>query len=191
MVKLPDIRRDWDRPVASFDAWRPLLRQLDDFMSDAWSSTPAFGESRGIVPSVDCDETDDHYVLSFDMPGLDKDNIDIEVQGNQLMVSGERKYERDEERGRSRFVERRYGSFQRAITLPVGVNASEVEAQYHNGVLTVAVPKPAEAKRQKIRIAEGKGGFLSRLLGGGSRKEKEPIEVKSSERAMTEGAVAH
>jgi hypothetical protein len=67
-----------------------------------------------------------------------------------------------------------------------------VEAQYHNGVLTVAVPKPAEAKRQKIRIAEGKGGFLSKLLGSGSRKEKEPIDVKSTERATTsEGAVAH
>jgi HSP20 family protein len=191
MSNMPDLWRD-----PTFGAWRPLLRQLDDFMNDAISSPRMLGEGQTFAPSVDVSETDDHFVMSFDMPGLDKDNIDIEVHGRQLTVSGERKQEREDNRGRSHFVERRYGKFQRVLTLPDGIQPDDVEATYHDGVLTVAVAKAADAKRQKIKIGEGKSGFLGKFLGHGAKKgDKEAINVKASDRTertdRTDSAPAH
>ncbi|WP_176736245.1 Hsp20/alpha crystallin family protein [Oligoflexus tunisiensis] len=180
MTNLPNMWRELDRPFASLGAWRPLLRQLDDVMNEMVSGLPVSTENRTFLPSVDIEETDDHIVMSFDMPGLGKDNIDIEIQGQQLMVSGERKQERRNGEGRSRFSERRYGRFERVVTLPAGVKTDEVEAQYENGVLTVAIPKSAEAKRHKIKIGESRSGLLGKLVGLGSKKDKETIDVKSS-----------
>jgi HSP20 family protein len=192
MTNLPDMWRDFDRPFASFGAWRPLLRQLDDVMNEMVSSMSGSVDNRTFLPSVDIEETDDHFVLSFDMPGLSKDNIDIEIQGQQLMVSGERKQERGNGEGRSRFSERRYGRFERMVTLPAGVKTDEIEAQYENGVLTVAVPKAAEAKRHKIKIGESRTGFLGKLVGLGSKKDKDTIDVKSSqENQPMQSASAH
>lgn len=191
MNNLPDIWRDFDRPLtSSFGSWRPLLRQLDDFMNEALGSGRMLEDTRIMAPAVDIEETEDHYLMSFDMPGLEADNIEIEVQGNQLVVSGERKVERGGREGRAQFVERRYGRFQRVMTLPDAVKADQVEAQYRNGVLTVAVPKPEMSKRQKIKIGEGKGGFLQKLLGSEGKKEKETINVKAGERP-SESTPAH
>lgn len=191
MNNLPDIFREFDRPLGTLGAWRPLLRQLDDFMNEAVSGPRGMEDTRTLSPAVDLEETDDHYILSFDMPGLKKDDINIEVQGNTLSVSGERKFKREGGEGRTRFVESRYGTFQRQMSLPKGIQANEVEAEYTNGVLTVAVPKAAEAKSQKIKIGEGKSGFFSRLLGEGARKEKEAINVKGSDRSHTQTTQPH
>jgi HSP20 family protein len=191
MNNLPDIWREFDRPLtSSFGSWRPLLRQLDDFMNEALGSGRMLEDTRTMAPAVDIEESEDHYLMSFDMPGLEADNIDIEVQGNQLVVSAERKAEREGREGRAQFKERRYGRFQRVMTLPDAVKADQVEAQYRNGVLTVAVPKPEESKRQKIKIGEGKGGILQKLLGSEGKKEKETINVKAGERP-SESAPPH
>jgi HSP20 family protein len=120
-------------------------------------------------------------VLSFDMPGLEKDNIDVELRGNQLVVSGERKKEREEDDGKSRLTERSYNRFERILTLPNDVKSEGIEAQYQNGVLSLAVPRTAESKSQKIKIGEGKTGFLGKILGDGLRKDKAAIDVKKSE----------
>lgn len=188
MTNLPNIWHDFDRPFASsLGAWRPLLRQLDDVMNEMVSGTQMFDEKRVFVPSVDVEDTDDHLIMRFDMPGLEKENIDIEVQGRQLMISGERKQEHENGEARSRLHERRYGKFQRVFALPDDIKTDEIEAQYHNGVLTVAVPKSAESKRQKIKIGESRNGFLSKFLGQGSKKET--IDIKSTD--QTQSANAH
>ncbi|MDQ3235787.1 MAG: Hsp20/alpha crystallin family protein [Pseudobdellovibrionaceae bacterium] len=189
MNNLPDMWRDWDRPFSSLGAWRPLLKQLDDVMNEMVTGGTV-SDSRTFMPSVDVEETEDHFVMSFDMPGLSKESIDIEVQGQQLMVSGERKHERDKGDSRAHFSERRYGRFQRIIALPAGINAQGIEAHYENGVLTVAVPKAAEAKRQKIKIGENRSGLLGKLVGGGSKKDKETIEVKAGDSRM-QSTAAH
>lgn len=188
MSNLPDLWRELDRPLAAMGSWRPLLRQLDDIFNDTVGMQTS--EPRSTLPLVDVEETDNHFALSFDMPGVEKENIDIEVHGNQLRVVGERKHEREDAQGRSRFVERRYGRFERVVALPDGIKADEVEAQYRNGVLTIAIPKTAESKRQKIKIGENKSGILDRLLGSGRKdKDKETVEVKPTERS--ERAVTH
>lgn len=180
MANTPDIWRDMDRPFSTLGTWRPLLRQLDDFFNDAMSVRSDDG-MRSMIPQCDVEETEDHYLLSFDMPGIERDKIDIEMQGNQLMVSGERRTEQRGESGRSRFIERRYGSFRRSVMLPSGVQQDGIEAQYIDGVLKVAVPKSPEAKRQKIKIGEGKGGIFSRLADKLS-PGKDSVDVKSSDR---------
>jgi HSP20 family protein len=139
MTNLPDLWREFDRPLSTFGGFRPLLQQLGELMSDQGMT----------LPQTHVEEKDDHYVMSFDMPGLSKDNIDIEIQGNQLRVSGER---RDE---------RRYRKFERTLLLPDDVKSDSVEAQYEDGVLMLAIPK-AESKRQRISIGEGKGTLLGK-----------------------------
>lgn len=93
--------------------------------------------------------------MSFDLPGVKKDDIKIELVDNQLVVTGERKTERDENKeGRVR-RERYYGSFQRVFTLPLAGDASKIEAGFQDGVLRVVIPKTAASKHQTIKISEG------------------------------------
>ncbi|MGE0173183.1 MAG: Hsp20/alpha crystallin family protein [Oligoflexales bacterium] len=186
-MNYPELWRDMDRdrPITSFGSFRPLLRQMDEFMNEAMTGggLRTFDESRIFTPMVDVEETDNHYVMSFDVPGIDKKDINIEVQGNQLVVSGERKHETDRGEGRSRIIECRYGKFERAITLPEGINTADVEADYQNGVLTIAVPRASESKPQKVKIGEGKGGFFSKLLGDRKENESKTVKVKTADKS--------
>jgi HSP20 family protein len=107
------------------------------------------------VPAMDLAEHDDHFTLRADLPGMGEDDVDIEVRDNTLRISGERKAEHEQaERGWYR-VERRFGQFSRALTLPEGVNAEAIEASFDNGVLEVRIPKPEEKKPRRISIKAG------------------------------------
>jgi HSP20 family protein len=154
---------------------------MEEFMNETGGLRP-MDDSRSFVPMVDVEETDDHFVMSFDMPGLKRENINIEVHGNQLVVSGERKQENERGEGRSRLIERRYGKFQRSVTIPEGINGEQVEAHYKDGVLTVAVPRAAQHKPHKVKIGDGKEGFFSKFLGQDSKRENnsKPMNVKSA-----------
>jgi HSP20 family protein len=112
-------------------------------------------QSRFMPPAVDVDESADEYVVSADLPGMKREDINIECVGNQLTISAERKYESSEGRKQER-RERFYGIFQRSFTLPTGVDAEKIQAAYEGGVLTVHVPKAEQAKPRKIAISEGK-----------------------------------
>jgi HSP20 family protein len=184
MANTPDLWRDMDRSMSGFGTWRPLLRQLDDIFNEALDTR--FDSGRMMVPQCDLEESDDHYLMSFDMPGLEKENIDIEMQGNTLVVTGERKQESDRTEGRSRFVERRYGRFERSIRLPQDVKADGIEAEYVNGVLKVAIPKSAESSRQKVKIGSGSSsGIFSKLahkLTGS--EEGKSVDVKSGDKSQ-------
>src|SRR4051812_5069970 len=96
------------------------------------------------VPAMDLMEADDHFVLRADLPGLAEDDVSIEIQDNTLAISGERKSEHEErERGWYR-LERSFGRFSRSLTLPEGVDADAVTAEFNKGVLEVRIPKPEE-----------------------------------------------
>jgi HSP20 family protein len=184
MANTPDLWRNFDRPFSGFGPWRPLLKQLDDFFNEAMDTRMEEG-GRMMIPQCDLEESDNHYLLSFDMPGLEKENIDIEMQGNQLVVTGERRQEQERGEGRSRMLERRYGRYQRAITLPENVKMDGIEAEYVNGVLKVAVPKSGESGRQKIKIGTGNGsGIFSKLantLSGGEEQKSTESSSRKSE----------
>lgn len=105
-------------------------------------------------PDLDIKESPDAYVIKLDIPGMDKDKINVEVNENFMSVSGERKFEKEEEDDRSGFfqMERSFGSFHRTIPLPGDVKSEDVTAQYDKGVLTITLPKVVseeQGKKQK------------------------------------------
>ncbi|MGH3035747.1 MAG: Hsp20/alpha crystallin family protein [Gaiellaceae bacterium] len=110
------------------------------------------GSSSTWLPAVDVWEAEDELVLSFDLPGIQEDEISVELDDNVLTVSGER--ERTSEHSSDRFhrFERRFGTFSRSVTLPHGVQEHAIKATYGNGVLEIRVPKPEEPKPKRIEI---------------------------------------
>jgi HSP20 family protein len=114
------------------------------------------GQSQRWVPAMDLVEADDHFLLKADLPGLGEEDVNIEIRDNALTISGERKAEHESrERGWYR-VERSFGRFSRSLTLPEGVDAGRVEAEFDKGVLQVRIPKPEERKPRRVAIKNGK-----------------------------------
>ena len=146
------------REPRSVATWfrRGPLENLREEMEGLFSR--AFGEDTGllpldrIVPSLDLAETDGAVEVRMDIPGMEAKDIDIQVNGNLLTISGERKEEREEKGKTYHRVERRVGSFSRTVTLPSPVKEAAVDAQYRNGTLTVKLPKTEEAKSKKITV---------------------------------------
>lgn len=141
--------------------WEPL-RELNTIQGEVnrlfntFFDTPvAAGDTRRWLPAMDLVETDEHFVLRADLPGLGEDDVSIEVEDGVLTVSGERKAEHEERKEGYHRVERAYGSFARSLTLPDGVDPESVEASFDRGVLEVRIPKPAERKPRKVAISVG------------------------------------
>jgi HSP20 family protein len=113
------------------------------------------GGARRWIPAMDLVETEDHFVLRADLPGMGEGDVEITLEDNLLTISGERKAEH--EAGREGFyrVERAFGAFSRSLTLPKGTDAERVAASFDKGVLEVRIPKPEERKPKKISIAVG------------------------------------
>jgi HSP20 family protein len=138
--------------------WDPT-RDLDTLQTDVnrvfdafFGERPANGPARRWVPAIDLVETDDHFVLKVDLPGLEKDDVEIEVKDGLLTVSGERNAEHEERKDGYHRIERAYGAFSRSLTLPQGVEADQVQADFDKGVLEVRIPKPAERKPHRVQI---------------------------------------
>jgi HSP20 family protein len=102
--------------------------------------------------AVDVSETDNAYTITAELPGVEEKNIDVNVQNGVLTIKGEKQAER-EEKGKNRYLsERSYGSFQRMFGLPKGTDDSKVAAGFHNGILTVSIPKSAQPAARKIEV---------------------------------------
>jgi HSP20 family protein len=134
----------------------PLLNLMERVFNTAGSSgdadylTDSAAGERSWVPPVNIYEDDDAYVVTLDLPGLTKKDIDVGLEDNVLTVSGERGL--DGERERYRRVERAFGTFRRSFTLPREIDATKVEAKFKDGVLTLTMPKAEVAKSRKIAI---------------------------------------
>jgi HSP20 family protein len=115
------------------------------------------GEARSWTPPMDLVEAEDHFLLRADLPGLKEEDVSIELRDNTLRISGERKAEHEQrERGWYR-LERQFGKFSRALTLPEGVDPDAIEANFAHGVLEVTIPKPEEKKPRRIEIKATNG----------------------------------
>jgi HSP20 family protein len=139
------------------DRWEPLsdLEQMTERMRRMLEQTlggPDFPstDTSGWSPFVDVEEADDSYVVKVDLPGVRRDDVDIELVGSELSISGEIK-ER-ERKGVLRHQTRRTGRFAYRIVLPDQVDAEKIEAKLADGVLTVRVPKSERAQRKKVEI---------------------------------------
>jgi HSP20 family protein len=143
LSRVPEYQRQIDR---AFDR---LLREFDRDPLRALSTLPARLASLADWPPIDIHEDDKTMTIRVDVPGLDANNLNVEVSGNVLTIRGQRE---DEWSGNERGVVRRErvsGAFARSITLPSYVDAARTDARYENGTLTITVPKiPGKGPRQ-------------------------------------------
>ena len=139
--------------------WDPT-RELDSLQSDMNRLFDGFfggRTSNGIgnrrwIPAMDLVESADHLVLRADLPGMDEEDLEIEIKNGVLTVAGERKAEKESSDEGYYRVERSFGSFSRSLSLPEGIDADGVKASFDRGVLEVRVPKPAETKPHRVQI---------------------------------------
>ena len=137
--------------------WEPvsLNRLLNNTFFDSSTTGNRGNGVRRWIPAMDLVETDDHFVLKADLPGLNEGDVNIEVEDNVLTVSGERKSEHEDKREGYYRVERSFGSFRRTLTLPEGVDPEAVNATFDKGVLEVRIPKPEQRKPRRVAIQVG------------------------------------
>ena len=110
------------------------------------------------APPVDIYETENELVLKADLPDLEEKDIDVRVENNLLTIRGERKFEKDVNEDNYLRVERAYGPFTRSFSLPNTVNSESVQAEYHNGVLSLHLAKREESKPKQIKITVSANG---------------------------------
>jgi len=102
--------------------------------------------------SMDMYETNGNLNLDIDLPGLNPEDVDVTVHDNRLTIKGEYKAAEEGERGNVHFRERRYGKFQRSVTLPTSVDTDAAEAEFRDGVLKLTLPKAEEAQPKQIPV---------------------------------------
>ena len=140
--EISNLFEDFDRGLRSpfgrsiFDVEPLLQREL------TWASTPA----------VDIVEKDKAYEVTAELPGMDESNIEVKVANGMLTIKGEKKEEKEEKKKDYYFSERRFGSFERRFQVPDGVDSNKIEANFKKGVLTVILPKTAEAQASEKKI---------------------------------------
>jgi HSP20 family protein len=140
-----------------FEMMRRFSEEMDRMFEDfGLSRRWGFGESTAWSPAVEIFERDNNLVVRADLPGLGKDDVKVEMTDDGLIIQGERKMEREEEREGWYRSERSYGEFYRMIPLPEGVNADQVKASFENGVLEVTAPISVSTQRwRSIPIETG------------------------------------
>ena len=135
---LSRLQNDFDR----------LAREFFNFYIPAMPGrfTPEFS------PSCEVSESKEAFTFKFDMPGVKKEDVKIELDHNKLTVSAERREEKKSEDTKFRMAEISYGSYERSFTLPSTVNDKNVDAKFADGVLTIVLPKAEETKTRKISV---------------------------------------
>ncbi|HUI20981.1 MAG TPA: Hsp20/alpha crystallin family protein [Methylocella sp.] len=151
--------------TAPFEALRREIDRLfDNFHEGAWRlpfGRPVFdlellwprGTGWAIAPAVDVTEKEKEYEITAELPGMDEKDIEIKLSNGTLTIKGEKKEEKEEREKDYYLSERRYGSFLRSFRVPEGVDAAKIEATFAKGVLTLKLPKTAEAQKAEKTIA--------------------------------------
>lgn len=137
----------WDREI---DNW--FEKMLGDM---AWTTpAPRANSALTFQPNLEILEQDDHYLISAEIPGVEKQDLEVSLDNDRLMISGHKKDEQESEKDGYHYSERRYGSFQRMLALPADADGDQMNAVFHNGVLSLTIPRHSEHghSRKKIEI---------------------------------------
>lgn len=165
MAEQPAKRTEGRAPARREDVRDPFMalrdrmeRLIDDFSGglDAWPfpgrMTPFEWRMSAFIPSIDIRDENNQIKIEAELPGVSEKDVEVSLSRDAVIIRGEKKYEAEEkERGYYR-VERSYGSFERAISLPVDVDRDKVQAKFKNGVLSITLPKSPEAMQQTKKI---------------------------------------
>jgi len=151
---LAALRDEMDRVFDSF--WRGFgfgpdrpLRRAGGETQPLWRFVPSFGVA---APAIDLVESGQEYRITAELPGMEARDIELSVSDDALTIKGEKREEEEERTGNYHLSERRFGSFQRALPLPRGVDRDRIDARFEKGVLTIVLPKTAEAAARQRRI---------------------------------------
>jgi HSP20 family protein len=141
-----------DRSVASpFMSLQPEIDRLFEDFSRGFPTIAGNGAT-ALMPSMDVTETDKEIEITAELPGLEEKDVQINIADNILTIRGEKKAEKEQKDKNYRLVERSYGSFERTLELPEGVNVDAIKANISKGLLKVTVPKPAPTQAKKIEV---------------------------------------
>lgn len=136
-----------------FSLRRDIDRLFDDTFTSGGGGASRGGQREFWNPAVNVREGERELSIDVELPGVDPSSVELNVENGVLTISGEKREERKEgEEGRYHLVERRYGSFMRSFQLPPGVKEENITADYHNGVLTIHIPRAALPQPRKIQI---------------------------------------
>lgn len=142
--------------IARFDPFREfedILRRYSDPVSRTLLSREQEGVLSGTwTPSVDIKESKDAYVVKSELPGVDKNDVDVSIEDNMLVIRGDKKVEAESDEHQNHRKECTYGYFERSFSLPKQVDTNKVQASFSNGVLTLNIPKAEEAKPKQIQV---------------------------------------
>jgi HSP20 family protein len=148
-LPVPRTRTDVGRweTASEFDR---LTQQLSRLFEEQWPELPSLLGSEGFTPLADLEETDDAYLLEVELPGVKKKDINIDVEGRRIVISGERPEQK--RTGWLRRQNRSWGRFHYEVVLPEQVEEDGVEATLHDGVLQVRVPKSITGQRRHVEV---------------------------------------
>jgi HSP20 family protein len=150
----------WE-PVRELHTIQQEMNRLFTTFFDAPATSSGNGNGNGAMrrwmPAMDLVETDDHFVLRADLPGLGEEDVKLEVADDTLTVSGERRFEQEAKKDGFYRLERGTGSFSRSLTLPEGVDAEAIAASFDRGVLEIRIPKPEQRTPRRVEITVGGG----------------------------------
>jgi HSP20 family protein len=141
-------------PITRFDPFRDVItlqHRVNSLFRDFSESDNAVAAT-SFTPAVDVYEDPQKVVLKLEVPGIEEKDLDVRVENHTLTVKGERKFEKEEKEENFHRIERRYGSFYRAFTLPQTVDTENVQANYNAGVLKLELKKKAEAQPKQIKV---------------------------------------
>lgn len=137
------------------DFHRDIDRMFDRFMRGlSFPAVEAPALPALLRPNVDIAETGKDYTISMEVPGVDEKDVRLELSGNTLTISGEKRQEKESKDRNWHRVERSYGSFRRVLSLPEDANTDKTEATFRNGVLTITLPRTTIAKPESVRRIE-------------------------------------
>lgn len=147
------------RGLRILDPWRDfgslqerINRMFDDTIGTLYPHGSEELERGTWIPAVDIHETEDGYIVKADLPGLKKEDIQIDLKNSTLTLKGEKKFEEKVSKDNYVRTERAYGTFVRSFTLPHNVDAEKIRASYKDGVLELTLPKKEEAKPKQIKV---------------------------------------
>ncbi|CAG8616140.1 5809_t:CDS:2 [Acaulospora morrowiae] len=139
----------WDN---EFDRFESSVANLFDAPRRYGHSNRNNQLSKSWAPPLDVHETEKEYIVNAELPGVNKDKINVDIRENALIISGETKHNQEYKEGSTHIQERRYGSFHRAITLPSNVKSNEITAKFEQGILEVKIPKGEAPGSRKVAI---------------------------------------
>ncbi|MFN7875722.1 MAG: Hsp20/alpha crystallin family protein [Pirellula sp.] len=152
MLGLSTTRRAGAPATRQQRRWLAPFQEMEDIVERLWSDQGDGLSIQLLAPPLDMTETDKEIKLRMDLPGISPKEVDIQVNGNQLTVSGERKEENEENGYTYHRLERRIGKFSRTVLLPCQVEDEKVDARYQDGVLNITMPKTVAATTRHIEI---------------------------------------